>query len=108
MDRFTVKYARFPEIISGTVLGMTEYIPEQGRYLVAIDSARPEEEQRETLKHELAHILLHHSERSIEAELAADRKAAEITDDQLNQILSFADEIQYLTGHFDMKYHYIP
>lgn len=107
--RFDVKYIRFPEIMNGVILGMTDYIPEKDKFLVVIDSSRPETEQRETLKHELVHVFLRHNKRNMETELLeheAREKAERMTDEQLDFLLSFADSIEHLPGHYDQNYNY--
>ena len=108
--KFDVKFVRFPEIISGVICGITDYIPEKDKFLVAIDSSRPEPEQRETLKHELVHVFLRHNKRNTETELLeheAITKAERITDEQLDFLLSFADSIEHLPGHYDENYNYV-
>lgn len=88
---FCLYYAPFPQTLTGIVRGMVSRSKETGRFLIVIDSNLPPAEQENTLKHELAHILLNHLETAgniREQEAEADRKAAEMTADELQSLLS--------------------
>lgn len=58
MQKFKVKYFPFPDEIKDECYGFT--VQKQNLFLIAINSNRPPEQQRITLKHELSHILLDH------------------------------------------------
>lgn len=93
MQSFRIKYKPFPANIRGIIRGITGGEP-GGMLTVLIDSTLSETEQRKTLKHELAHIVLNHFElddrdiKEIEAE--ADAKAAIMTDAEMEALVRMA------------------
>lgn len=111
MRQFSLLYVHFPTEIQGEVFGMTHWEPEKNRFMIVIDESQSDQIQDYTLKHELSHILLKHDERleiSIDqAEDEADQYADQMTEDELNYLLTFAVKIKHLSGHFDSEYRYI-
>lgn len=111
MHPFSLLYVQFPSELRREVQGMVHWLKEKKRFMIVIDSGLSDQEQKKTLKHELSHILLKHYEKDhdIQAdEDEADRYADQMTDDELNHLLTFAVKIEHLSGHFDSEYRYIP
>lgn len=104
MVHFSVIYLDLPEQIRGKMFGWTMH--DQGRYIVFIDKTLNELARRDALRHELSHIILGHltdtrvstdqdyleNFDSVEAE--ACEYAASMTDDELAQLMTFADVIR--------------
>lgn len=82
-------YKAFPEPLSGSVRGMTQLRGDL--YIVLVDALLDDSERKETLKHELSHIVLGHfldDQRSVEElEAEADSHAAVMTDDELIRLM---------------------
>lgn len=93
MQDFRIIYKPFPPEFHGQIGGVTGGKP-GGRLTVLIDSLLSEKEQKKTLKHELAHIILNHFElddRDIEEiEAEADAKAAIMTDAEMEALVKMA------------------
>jgi len=93
MQNFRIKYKPFPADVHGIIGGVTGGKP-GGMLTVLIDSTLSEAEQKKTLKHELAHIILNHFElddRDIEEiEAEADAKAAIMTDAEMEALVKMA------------------
>lgn len=94
MKQFKLQYIPFVEEIRGYVRGIARMDVKRGRYYIYIDSTLPQDQQKWTLKHELAHIYLGHldnPERDVEeVEAEADAKADTMTDEELNELLKWA------------------
>lgn len=94
MKPFSLFYVRFPAGCEGDIYGITKLKPD-GSYIVAIDAAQDEQTQAHALRHELAHIYLKHLEpetadKSIkEVEQEADEYAAQMTEEELNHLMTF-------------------
>lgn len=93
MKPFSLFYVRFPAGCEGMVYGITG-VDNEGNYTVAIDSAQDEETQKFALKHELSHIHLGHfdpdNKKPIsEIEQEADKHAEQMTEEELNFLLTF-------------------
>lgn len=93
MKPFSLFYVRFPAGCGGMVHGITGE-DTAGHYTVAIDAAQDEETQTFALKHELSHIHLEHFDpadrRTInEIEREADEYAAQMTEEELNHLMTF-------------------
>lgn len=93
MQNFRIRFKPFPPEVHGLIGGVTGGKP-GGMLTVLIDSTLPEDEQKKTLKHELAHIFLNHfdqDERDIEdIEAEADATAASMTDAEMERLLKMA------------------
>lgn len=93
MQKFRIRYKPFPAELHGEICGMVGGKP-GGMLTVLIDSTLSDEEQKRTLKHELAHIFLEHlnqedrTYKDVEAE--ADAAAARMTDTELEALLKLA------------------
>jgi Predicted Zn peptidase len=104
MVPFRVIYLDMPDEIRGKMFGCTTY--DQGRYFVFIDKDLDEQARRDALRHELSHIILGHltdprttndhvyleNFDSVEAE--ACEYAARMTDEELDQLMTYADMIR--------------
>ena len=99
MQNFRLIYKPFPPEIHGQIGGITGGKP-GGRLTVMIDSTLTEEEQKKTLKHELAHIALGHLEDDranranylknvMELEAEADAKAGSMTEAEFNSLMQW-------------------
>lgn len=95
VSRFAVSFIGFPEFIRGVCAGLTMYDPEQDMYFVMIDNTRSADEQNSTLKQELAHVVLRHTEQT-----GTDSKAQEMSDAELDYLLSRAEVVRDFPGCF--------
>lgn len=92
MSNFRIIYKTFPEPLKGSIVGLAGR--KGNSYTVLIDESLGDSERKETLKHELSHILLGHldddkkPEEQIERE--ADQYAAAMTDDEFEQLMKYA------------------
>ena len=93
MQNFRLKYKPFPPELHGQLAGITGGKPD-GNLTVIIDSTLSEEEQKKTLKHELAHIALGHFQNTgrdmMRLEEEADAKADRMTDTELEALMQWA------------------
>lgn len=94
MKPFDLYYLPFPADASEGVNGVVQYKADADGYIICIDSSKPEEVQKATLKHELQHIKKRHLEdlhgTIYEVEEAADEP---MTDSELQQLLTFARKV---------------
>ena len=93
MKKFDLFYWKFPEGVHNVVGGCT--IKEKDRLVIMIDSLQPEEVQKRTLKHEIAHIALNHLDKKI-PEDGTDNEGRIISD-------SFEDEAEEYAEHMTDK-----
>ena len=63
-----IKYLAFPEELHGHMRGAVS--ADKDKYYILIDTYPSEEEQRQTLGHELAHIFLDHTDRKMKVAAA--------------------------------------
>ena len=99
MIQFTVKYMAFPEDLRGKTLGTTiESTNIDDRFVILIDSTRTPEVQKQTVKHELAHIFLNHFHQpwktEAQREAEAEEKAIMMTDEEMYSLLRRAVNIR--------------
>ena len=94
MKQFDLYYLPFPAEASEGVNGVVQYKVHADRYIIAIDSSKPEEVQNATLKHELQHIRKKHLEdlrgTIEEVESEADEP---MTDEELQELLTYARRV---------------
>lgn len=94
MKPFDLYYIPFPAAASEGVNGILQYKEDADRYIIAIDSSKPEEVQKATLKHELQHIKKMHLEDLHGTIDEVEEEAEEpITDSELQQLLTFAGKV---------------
>ena len=108
ISRFSVVYVGLSHSLRN-IDGVTVYIEKQDKYLVLIDTNKTEQQQKQALKRELVHVFLKHAERIMnndEKEREAESKAKDLTDGQLDYLLSFADSVEHMPGCFDDQAHY--
>lgn len=108
ISRFSVVYVGLSHSLRN-IDGITIYIAKQDKYIVLIDTNKTEQQQKQALKRELVHVFLKHAERNMnneEKKREAEIKGNDLTDNQLNYLLSFADNIEHLPGCFDDQAHY--
>ena len=90
--KYRIIYKAFPAALRGVVRGLTSL--RGNLYTVLIDALLDDPERKETLKHELAHIVLGHlldDQRSVEdLEREADAYAAAMTEEELQQLIAMA------------------
>ena len=90
--KYRIIYKAFPAALRGVVRGLTSL--RGNLYTVLIDALLDDPERKETLKHELSHVVLGHlleDQRSVEdLEREADAYAAAMTDDELQQLIAMA------------------
>lgn len=99
MTRFAVNYMAFPEDMRGKTLGTTIENPNNAdQFVILIDNTQSPEVQKQTIKHELAHIFLNHfhqpwkTEEQREAE--AEEKAIRMSDNEMHTLLNMAVNIR--------------
>ena len=92
MTKFKLYYRKFPDGAHGVIHGYARM--KEGYAVILIDSRLPEEQQKHTLRHELAHLWLNHFDdtdigiAAIEAE--ADRFADEMTQEEFQNLMQWA------------------
>lgn len=97
MKQFDLYYLPFPAAASEGVHGVVQYKAEADRYIVAIDSSKPENVQKDTLKHELQHIKKKHLENSHKTIKEIEAEADEyMTDEELQHLFIFARKVVYM------------
>ena len=120
MNKFNLIYQPFPEEIQGLIPGFAGHRGDD--YTILIDSTQPEEKQAWTLRHELSHLWLGHLdddekrtetsqaylENIDEIEAEANHYADQMTDEELSYLMTFAQSVKRLSGHYDQEYHFIP
>ena len=119
MNKFNLIYQPFPEEIQGLIPGFTGH--REDDYTVFIDSTQTEEKQDLTLRHELSHLWLGHLDEDKrtetsqayldnidEIEAEANNYADQMTDEELSYLMTFAQSVKRLSGHYDQEYHFIP
>ena len=95
MKRFVVFRRQFPEEAHGRITGATRYNADFGWYDILIDKDLDEGTYRQTIKHELAHIVLGHFDDELqidnidEIEKAAEDYANKMTDAEFSQLLKY-------------------
>ena len=94
MKQFDLYYLPFPADAEGCVNGVVQYKADADRYIIAIDSSKPEEVQQATLKHELQHIRKKHLEdlRGTIEEVEAEADEP-MTDEELQELLTYARKV---------------
>lgn len=93
---FSLYFIPFPDGMTD-IKGATDYRESQGKYVVAINTNLPAEEQRATLRHELAHMCLQHftdTEQQLrnitEIEAEADAYGAAMTAAEYSRLMEHA------------------
>lgn len=90
--KYRIIYKAFPEPLRGVVRGLTSL--KGDLYTILIDALLSDPERKETVKHELSHIVLGHlleDQRSVEdLEREADAYAAAMTEEELIQLIGKA------------------
>lgn len=91
MSNYRIIYRAFPEPLRGSVFGLTSR--GNNSYTVLVDASLSDSKRKETLKHELSHILLGHLEddkKPVDViEREAEQYAATMTDEDLERLIQY-------------------
>lgn len=96
--KYAIRFLPFPNDIQGQVFGCICHEVKKDIYAIMIDNTRPEDQQKISLKHEFAHLLMNHFfqlDKPIdEIEKEAEAKAQQMTDEELQVLLNAAVSIK--------------
>ena len=95
---YAISFLPFPKEIQGKLFGFIFQEIKKDRYEILIDNTRPRDQQKISLKHEFAHLLMNHFfqlDKPIdEIEKEAEAKAQQMTDEELQVLLNAAVSIK--------------